>query len=110
AGQTDEVEIGATYAVADQILYLLFDERCEAGEVMAAGFDRRLVERLRTAVMRSQFKRRPPLIAQISTRTVGVVFLSPRAWGTCPRRAAGFSSSPRRSGTSGTSRPGPWKR
>jgi len=82
AGQTDEAEIGATYAVADQILCLLFDERWETDEVVAAGFDRRLVERLRTTVMRSQFKRRPPLIAKLSTRTVGVDFRYPRDWGT----------------------------
>jgi NAD+ synthase len=70
------------YDVADQILHLLFDERWEAGEVAAAGFDLKLVERLRRTVARSQFKRRPPLIAKLSMRTVGVDFRYPRDWGT----------------------------
>lgn len=82
AGQTDEDELGTTYDVADQILHLLFDERWEAGEVAAAGFDLKLVERLRRTVARSQFKRRPPLIAKLSMRTVGVDFRYPRDWGT----------------------------
>lgn len=81
-GQTDEAELGATYAAADQILHLLFDERWEAEEVAEAGFDRRLVLRLKKMVVRSQFKRQPPLIAKLSSRTVGVDFRYPRDWGT----------------------------
>ncbi|MBI3450438.1 MAG: NAD+ synthase [Acidobacteria bacterium] len=81
-GQTDEAELGATYAEADQILHLLFDERWEVAEVAEAGFERRLVDRLRRMVMRSQFKRRPPLIAKLSARTVGIDFRYPRDWGT----------------------------
>jgi NAD+ synthase len=82
AGQTDESEIGASYATVDQILHLLYDERWEPAEVAAAGFGRKLIERLRRAVIASQFKRRPPLIAKISMRTVGVDFRYPRDWGT----------------------------
>ncbi len=82
AGQTDEAEMGAPYAVVDQILYLLYDERWEPADVVAAGFERRLVERLRRLVTASQFKRRPPLIAKLSLRTVGVDFRYPRDWGT----------------------------
>jgi len=81
-GQADEDELGATYDAADQILHLLFDERWEPGEIAEAGFDRKLIDRLRRMVARSQFKRRPPLIAKLSTRTVGVDFRYPRDWGT----------------------------
>src|SRR5438045_2692791 len=38
-GQTDEAELGLTYAMADQILYMLVDERRSEDEVSAAGFD-----------------------------------------------------------------------
>jgi len=82
AGQTDEGELGATYDVVDRILFLLFDERWDEEEIVEAGFDRALVARLRLTVMRSQFKRRPPIIAKISGRTVGVDFRYPRDWGT----------------------------
>jgi NAD+ synthase len=81
-GQSDEAEIGATYDVVDRILYLLYDERWKVSEVVQAGFKRSLVDRLRRMVAASQFKRRPPLIAKISMRTVGMDFRYPRDWGT----------------------------
>lgn len=79
-GQSDEEEIGAPYEVVDRILFLLFDERWSVEEVVKAGHRRQLVERLRRMVVRSQFKRRPPLIAKISRRTVGIDFRYPRDW------------------------------
>ena len=41
-----------------------------------------MVDRVRRMIARSQYKRRPPLIAKISQRTVGVDFRYPRDWGT----------------------------
>jgi NAD+ synthase len=81
-GQSDEAEIGASYDVVDRILYLLYDEHMEPSEVARAGFRHALVERLRRKVATSQFKRRPPLIAKLSMRTVGIDFRYPRDWGT----------------------------
>jgi NAD+ synthase len=81
-GQTDEAELGVPYAIADPILHLIYDERWETEEVVAAGFDRRDIARLRKMVERTQFKRRPPLIAKLSLRTVGTDFRYPRDWGT----------------------------
>jgi NAD+ synthase len=82
AGQTDEAELGATYEEVDAILHLLYDERWSAEEVARAGHGRRLIQRLSARVAAMQFKRRGPLIAKISTRTVGVDFRYPRDWGT----------------------------
>src|SRR5262245_25368680 len=82
AGQTDEGEMGVTYGMADAILHLLYDERSTVDEVVAAGFKRAVVDRLRRKVETSQFKRRLPLIAKISARTIGVDFRYPRDWGT----------------------------
>jgi NAD+ synthase len=81
-GQTDEAEVGAPYDVIDRILHLLFDEWLREDEVAAAGFDPALVARLRRRVSETQFKRRPPLIAKLSMRTVGADFRYPRDWGT----------------------------
>ena len=39
-GQTDEDEMGLTYAEVDQLLYLLVDERYSPEEAIEAGFDR----------------------------------------------------------------------
>jgi len=79
--QTDEDELGLSYAEADAILYRLVDERFTIDEVAAAGFERALVERVLRMVERSQFKRRLPLIAKLSQRTIGIDFRYPRDWG-----------------------------
>jgi len=81
AGQTDEGEMGFTYADVDRLLFLMIDERRTEEELLKAGFPEPFVRRVRTMVSRSQFKRRPPLIAKISHRTVNVDFRYPRDWG-----------------------------
>ena len=80
AGQTDEGELGFTYAQADLILYHLVDRRLRPSELIAAGFDASLVTSIREKVRRSHYKRVMPLIAKVSLRTVGHDFLYPRDW------------------------------
>jgi NAD+ synthase len=80
-GQTDEAEMGLTYAEVDQLLYLLVDERYSPEEAIEAGFDRSYVERVWKLIRTMQFKRRGPLIAKLSKRTVGIDFLYLRDWG-----------------------------
>ena len=46
AGQTDEGEIGVTYAEADEILLLFVDERRTAAEIVAQGYDETTVRKL----------------------------------------------------------------
>jgi NAD+ synthase len=79
-GQTDEGELGATYAELDLVLYHMVDRRLSPPELVAAGFDRRLVDAVRERVRRNHFKRVPPLVAKLSLRTVGHDFLYPRDW------------------------------
>src|ERR671930_834110 len=43
-GQTDEGELGATYAELDILLYHMVDRRVSPAELIEAGFDRTLVE------------------------------------------------------------------
>ncbi len=80
-GQTDEGELGLTYARADQLLYAMIDERRSDAELMTLGFEREFIDRLRSLIRANQFKRRPPVIAKISHRTVNVDFRYPRDWG-----------------------------
>jgi NAD+ synthase len=82
AGQTDEGELGFTYAEVDKLLYLLVDERYTRDEAIAAGFDARFVDTVIRRMRMSQFKRMPPIIAKVSRRDVGHDFLYPRDWGT----------------------------
>jgi NAD+ synthase len=81
-GQTDEGDLGFSYAEADAILHLLVDARVSPEEVVAQGFAEATVRRIVRTMMRNQFKRRPPMIAKLSARTVGWEFRYPRDWGT----------------------------
>jgi NAD+ synthase len=82
AGQTDEGELGYTYAEADKLLYLLVDERYTPEECIEAGFPETFVRRVVERVRRNQFKRVMPPIAKLSHRTIGYDFLYLRDWGT----------------------------
>ncbi len=64
-GQTDEGELGFTYEVADKILYLLVDKGLSDNEIIKKGFSRDLVEKIKTKIKTSAFKRRLPLIPQL---------------------------------------------
>jgi len=81
-GQTDEGELGFTYAKVDQLLFLLVDQRYTPEECVEAGFAREFVETVVERVRRNQFKRLLPPIAKLSNRTVGYDFLYLRDWGT----------------------------
>jgi NAD+ synthase len=81
AGQSDEVDLGFSYAQADQILFHLIDERRSPAELAELGLDPGLVAVVWERVRTSQFKRRPPLIAKLSSRSVGQDFRYPRDWG-----------------------------
>jgi NAD+ synthase len=80
--QTDEGELGFTYAEADKLLYLLVDQRYSPQEAIEAGFDAKFVNAVMARIRRNQFKRMQPPIAKISNRTIGYDFLYLRDWGT----------------------------
>jgi NAD+ synthase len=80
AGQTDEGELGFTYDLADQVLYLLVDERYTVDEVAAEGFERAFVERIWRQVRMNHYKRTMPNVAKLSSRSIGHDFLYLRDW------------------------------
>ena len=77
-GQTDESEVGFSYAEMDRILFRLVDRRLTPDEVVAEGFEPALVERVDRMVAASEFKRQVPPIAKIGPRTAGIDYLYPR--------------------------------
>jgi NAD+ synthase len=81
-GQTDEGELGFTYAEADQLLYLLIDQRYNLHDCVDAGFAEPFVRLVLERVRRNQFKRILPPVAKLSNRTIGYDFLYLRDWGT----------------------------
>ena len=78
--QTDEADLGASYDEIDRILALLVDARVSPATIVAKGFKAETVSRLSRLILRSQFKRRMPVIAKVSTRSVGWDFRYPRDW------------------------------
>jgi NAD+ synthase len=80
-GQSDEDELGFEYAAVDQLLHQMIDERRTRVELHGLGFDDVFVKQIQRRVRDSQYKRRPPLIAKLSNRTIDRDFRYPRDWG-----------------------------
>ncbi|GIX07064.1 MAG: NH(3)-dependent NAD(+) synthetase [Candidatus Poribacteria bacterium] len=80
-GQTDEQELGFTYEKVDLLLYYLVDKRYEEPELIEMGFDPAFIAEVSRRVQMSQYKRRLPLIAKVSTRTITSDFRYARDWG-----------------------------
>jgi NAD+ synthase len=81
-GQTDEGELGFTYAEVDQLLYLLVDERYNPDDCIAVGFSETFVRAIIDLIKKNHFKRIMPPIAKLSNRPVDYDLLYLRDWGT----------------------------
>jgi NAD+ synthase len=82
AGQTDEGELGFTYAEVDRLLHRLVDLRYTSEECLAGGSRPEFVRAVSERIRKNHFKRIPPPVAKVSARTVGYDFLYLRDWGT----------------------------
>ncbi|MGL6025462.1 MAG: NAD+ synthase [Cetobacterium sp.] len=80
-GQTDESELGFSYKLADEILISLIDEREKKKDILDAGYSEEIVDKIIWKIKMSQYKRKLPLIAKVSNRTIGRDFRYPRDWG-----------------------------
>jgi NAD+ synthase len=77
-GQTDEGEVGFSYAAVDRLLYWLVDRRRSPEELEAMGFEAAFVARVLRMIAGSEYKRQAPPVAQIGARTPGLDYLYPR--------------------------------
>lgn len=80
-GQLDEEELGFTYDEVDKLLYLMIDKRYCRDELLSFGFDADFIDRVHLRIQNNQFKRRLPLIAKVSERTIDRDFRYSRDWG-----------------------------
>jgi NAD+ synthase len=80
-GQSDESDLGYRYRDIDAVLLRLVERRDRPEDVVKAGFPKRMVADLYRRMSRSQFKRRPPIIAKLTRRAVNIDFRYPRDWG-----------------------------
>jgi NAD+ synthase len=79
-GQTDEEELGFSYFDVDELLYFMIERRFRHAELLELGFAPKFVERVEALVSTSQYKRRLPLIAKVSGRSITHDFRYPRDW------------------------------
>jgi len=80
-GQTDEEEIGYTYDKLDTLLHYLVDLRYSKEMLIEQGFSKEMVDDIQRRLQIFQFKRRPPIIAKLSNRTINQDFRYCRDWG-----------------------------
>jgi NAD+ synthase len=81
AGQTDEQELGFTYREVDELLYRMVDLRMTVAELEAEGFAPDFIATVQGKIKNSHFKRRLPIIAKVSNRTIDRDFRYSRDWG-----------------------------
>ncbi|MSM41379.1 MAG: NAD+ synthase [Geobacter sp.] len=81
AGQTDEQELGFTYRAVDELLYRMVDLRMTRDELLASGLAPDFIDQIQRKVQNSHFKRRLPVIAKVSNRTIDRDFRYSRDWG-----------------------------
>lgn len=77
-GQSDEEDLGFSYATLDKALFAFVDERLSKEEMLQRGFEKELIELITKKIYQNQFKRKLPIIAKLSHRTIGHDFLYPR--------------------------------
>ncbi len=77
-GQTDEDEVGFSYAAVDRLLYWMVDRRRTDEQLREMGFAAADIRRVHGLIAGSEFKRQTPPVAKLTLRTPGVDYLYPR--------------------------------
>ncbi|WP_345977610.1 NAD+ synthase [Sulfurimonas sp. HSL3-7] len=78
AGQSDEEELGYSYAELDAVLRAYVEERRTKEMLLDNGYDPKLIDLIITRIYRNQFKRKMPVIAKLTSRTINHDFNYPR--------------------------------
>ncbi|WP_022852212.1 NAD+ synthase [Limisalsivibrio acetivorans] len=79
--QTDESELGFSYRDVDKLLYEMVDKRNRKRDLLEEGFEESFIDKVTERIRRNQFKRKIPVIAKVSQRTIGRDFRYSRDWG-----------------------------
>ncbi len=78
SGQSDEADLGYTYAQLDKALKLYVEDRLTKEEIVEAGCDKEMLDMIIERIFRNQFKRKMPIIAKLTSRTINHDFNYPR--------------------------------
>ncbi len=77
-GQSDEDDLGYTYAQLDEAMKLYVEDRLTRDEIVAKGIDATMMDMIIARIFRNHFKRKMPVIAKLTSRTLNHDFNYPR--------------------------------
>lgn len=77
-GQSDEADLGYTYAQLDKAMKLYIEDRLTRDEIVAKGIDATMLDMIIGRIFRNHFKRKMPVIAKLTSRTINHDFNYPR--------------------------------
>ena len=77
-GQSDEADLGYTYAQLDKVMKLYVEERLSRERIVESGTDEKMLDMIIERIFRNHFKRKMPVIAKLTSRTVNHDFNYPR--------------------------------
>ena len=77
-GQSDEDDLGYSYAQLDEAMKLYVEERFSRDEIVKRGVDAKMLDMIIERIFRNHFKRKMPVIAKLTSRTVNHDFNYPR--------------------------------
>jgi NAD+ synthase len=78
SGQSDEADLGYSYATLDHALKLYVEERLGYDEIIQQGVEKPLLDMIIGRIYKNQFKRKMPVIAKLTSRTINHDFNYPR--------------------------------
>lgn len=77
-GQSDEDDLGYTYAQLDKAMKLYVEDRLTRDEIVQTGVDANMLDMIIKRIFRNHFKRKMPVIAKLTSRTLNHDFNYPR--------------------------------
>ena len=77
-GQSDETDLGYTYAQLDAVMKLYVEDRLSKEEIVKQGYSKDMMDMIIHRIFRNQFKRKMPVIAKLTSRTINHDFNYPR--------------------------------
>jgi NAD+ synthase len=77
-GQSDEADLGYTYAQLDEAMKLYVEDRLSRDEIVKQGIDANMLDMIIGRIFRNHFKRKMPVIAKLTSRTINHDFNYPR--------------------------------
>jgi len=78
SGQSDEADLGYSYAELDYALQLYVEKRLPYEKILQKGVEKKLLDMIIARIYKNQFKRKMPVIAKLTNRTINHDFNYPR--------------------------------